>query len=336
MTYAQARQRPTRSTRWCSVRKPVARCTWSTADASVSSNFACAGTSSTEPHCDRARRERLRAASATARECTVGAVEDPSRRFVELIARPEADVPLDEAALLIAAHDHSVDISAELGFLDDLAAQVPRDADASELARFLFVDERFAGNSIDYEDPRNSYLDDVLHRRLGIPITLSVVMLEVGRRCGLALDGVGMPGHFLVRAGRGRTNDAGYFDPYHGGEPLDAEGCRERFVQLHGSTGFRDSYLDPVGSRAILTRMLANLTRTFLRREPRSAIWALRLRLRIPGVALAERREASTLLGALGRFDEAADELQRLAGEGSFAESEELRQAAAHLRGRAN
>jgi len=252
------------------------------------------------------------------------------------MARPDSDVPLDEAALLIAAHDHSVDIAAELRLLDELAAQIPHGADAPELAHFLFVEARFAGNSIDYEDPRNSYLDDVLHRRLGIPITLSVVMLEVGRRCGLALDGVGMPGHFLVRTRASSANDASYFDPYHGGARLDAEGCRERFVQVHGATGFRDSYLDPVGPHAIVTRMLANLTRTFLRRDPRSAIWALRLRLRVPGVALAERREASTLLGALGRFDEAADELQRLAEEGGLAESEELRQAAAHLRGRAN
>jgi len=72
------------------------------------------------------------------------------------MARPDSDVPLDEAALLIAAHDHSVDIAAELRLLDELAAQVPNGADALELAHFLFVEARFAGNSIDSEDPRNS------------------------------------------------------------------------------------------------------------------------------------------------------------------------------------
>ena len=76
---------------------------------------------------------------------------------------------------------------------------------AGELSTLLFVAEGFRGNESDYSDPRNSFLDDVLDRHLGIPITLSVVMLEVGRRCGLQLHGVGMPGHFLVGGGAGRV-----------------------------------------------------------------------------------------------------------------------------------
>jgi regulator of sirC expression with transglutaminase-like and TPR domain len=110
-----------------------------------------------------------------------------------LLARPEPEIPLDQAALLIAAHAHpELDVDARLAQLDTLAAGSVG-LSSTELATRLFVTEGFAGNESDYGDPRNSYLDDVLDRHLGIPITLSVVMLEVGRRCGLRLHGVGMP-----------------------------------------------------------------------------------------------------------------------------------------------
>ena len=85
----------------------------------------------------------------------------------------------------------------------------------------MFVTEGFNGNTTDYGDPRNSYLDDVLDRRLGIPITLSVVMIETARRCGLPAHGVGMPGHFLVGGGAGE-----WFDPFHQGARLDLAGAR--------------------------------------------------------------------------------------------------------------
>ena len=122
-----------------------------------------------------------------------------TERFTDLMRRPEPAIPLDEVALLIAAHDHPVDLDAELGALDDLAASVAS-PDPAMVAERLFVDLGYAGNSADYGDPRNSYLDEVRARRLGIPITLSVLMLEVARRRGVELAGVGMPGHFLVRA----------------------------------------------------------------------------------------------------------------------------------------
>ena len=107
---------------------------------------------------------------------------DLTDRFAELLARPEPEIPLDEAALLIAAHAHpDLDLDARLAQLDALAASAAG-LSADELATRLFVTEGFTGNESDYGDPRNSFLDDVLDRHLGIPITLSVVMLEVGRR----------------------------------------------------------------------------------------------------------------------------------------------------------
>ena len=117
------------------------------------------------------------------------------------MADPEHQPPLDEAALLIAAIGTGADVEAGLARLDELAGAALAFPDAQTpggLARVLFVDWAFAGNVDDYGDPRNSFLPDVIDRRLGLPITLSVLMIEVGRRIGVHLHGVGMPGHFLV------------------------------------------------------------------------------------------------------------------------------------------
>jgi regulator of sirC expression with transglutaminase-like and TPR domain len=214
---------------------------------------------------------------------------DPAERFADLVQGPESGLPLDEAALLIAALDHPVDVPAQLDALDALAADLGAD-DVATLAHALFVTRGFVGNTDDYGDPRNSYLDDVLRRRLGIPITLSVLMIEVGRRRGIALVGVGMPGHFLV------GSDDGYVDPFHGGVVLDATGARRLFDRTHPGAPFSDHYLDPVGPRAVLSRMLANLVATFLGRDPMRAIGALRLRLTIPGLPEPERRQGEETL----------------------------------------
>lgn len=217
---------------------------------------------------------------------------DPTARFTELVQGPESGLPLDEAAFLIAAHDHPVDVAAGLAALDELAATLP-DGDAAALARDLFAPGSrggFAGNADDYGDPRNSYLDEVLRRRLGIPITLSVLMVEVGRRHGIPLVGVGMPGHFLVGC------DDGFVDPFHGGALLDAAGARRLFDRTHPGAPFADHYLDPVGPRAVLSRMLANLVATFMSRDPMRAVWALQLRLGIPGLPGPERRQGEDVL----------------------------------------
>jgi regulator of sirC expression with transglutaminase-like and TPR domain len=254
---------------------------------------------------------------------------DPTERFAELVRAPDREVPLAEAALLIAAHDHPVDLAAVLDELEVLARDAPDTSEA--LARHLFVDLGFTGNAADYGDPRNSYLDEVLRRRLGIPITLSVVMLEVGRRRDLALAGVGMPGHFLV------VDDAGaYFDPFHGGIRLDADGCRLLFEAARGPAAFLPEYLRPVGSRAILARMLANLIQSAAGVDPAAAVRTIRLRLLIPGLPVAERRAGAGMLGRYGRFAEAANALDALAGDLEGEASEQVAREAATFRARAN
>jgi regulator of sirC expression with transglutaminase-like and TPR domain len=254
-----------------------------------------------------------------------------------MIRRPESEIALDLGALLIAAHAHpELDIDARLAQLDALADEASATS-ADELSEFLFATGRFSGNTVDYADPANSYLDAVLDRRLGLPITLSVLMVEVGRRAGIILHGVGMPGHFLVGTGAGE-----WYDPFGGGHRLDTAACARRFAESHGAASFRPEFLLPTRPTRILDRMLANLQRTLLTRAPASAAWVLRLRLEFPEIAVEQRAELAEALGRLGQFGEAAralDEVARELGAGGAeneARATRATEAAQRLRARAN
>lgn len=220
---------------------------------------------------------------------------DAYARFVELVSGPDEALPLDEAALCIAAHaDPSVDVGANLARLDDLAAACPAPT-LDGLVQHLFRHEGFTGNSSDYYDPRNSLLHEVLERRLGIPITLSVVALEVGRRIGVPLSGVGLPGHFLLRD---KVDERVFIDPFHGGRLLDEAACRRLHRTMAGAESRWDpSYLLPVSRRSIVLRMLGNLKAIYLRRaDVTSLAWVLRLRSVVPGATEAERKAYSRLM----------------------------------------
>lgn len=258
----------------------------------------------------------------------------PTERFVQLVAGPEADLRLDEAALLIATHAHpALDLDANLAALDELAAGLPA-GDLDALRHRLFDEAGFQGNQGDYYDPENSYLDTVLARRRGIPITLSVVTLEVARRSGTPLVGVGMPGHFLVAT---PEDPARYLDPFNGGCELDAAGCAARFAAISGGQPLDPAALRPVGARSILARMLANLTGIARRRHDVTLLqWVLELRAAVPDQSLAERRDLAAGLAGAGRFDEAADLLERLAVDLPAAAADEARRAALTLRARLN
>ena len=243
---------------------------------------------------------------------------EPAARWQELMQRPEEALPLDEAALLIAAHaDPGLDVPAQLRRLDDIAARVgpvgrvgATDADA--VCRVLFEDLGLAGDREGYDDPLNSYLDQVLDRRRGIPISLSVLLIEVGRRCGVELEGVGMPGHFLVRD---PTAPQLLIDAFNGGQRLDPPACERMFRTVTGSPGGpTPDMLAATGRRAILARMLANLDHSFERRaDYRSLLWVSRMRLGIPDLPPGDRVHLATRLGTLGRFDDAAKVLEGLA-----------------------
>ena len=182
-------------------------------------------------------------------------------RFAQLVTGRDESVPLDEASLLVAAAvEPGIDIGREMRRLDELAGRVPA-ASVPDVVHQLFRVEGFDGDHHNYYDPANSLLPRVLDRRVGIPITLSIVAIEVGRRAGVDLAGVGLPGHFLL----GDPNDRETFvDPFSGGIVLDRAACRRLFHHLHGDeASWTESYLDAVGTRAILARMLANLRQIF-------------------------------------------------------------------------
>lgn len=243
------------------------------------------------------------------------------------MVRPEGSWPLDEALLLVAAHARpDLDVQQELARLDALAAGV-EDPSFDGLRRHLFVDLGFTGDRATYHDPRNSLLPEVMDRRLGIPISLAVLAMEVGRRCGVALEGIGMPGHFVARS---RTEPDRYLDAFDSGRELDAAGCRALVAHVAPGMPWDEAHLAPTPPVAIVARVLANLAGAYRRAGDRHGLcWVLRLRLDLPGATVHERRELGVLLGASGRFAEGAEVLEVSPEERDHA-------AAARLRARLN
>ncbi|HVF31955.1 MAG TPA: transglutaminase-like domain-containing protein [Acidimicrobiales bacterium] len=261
----------------------------------------------------------------------------PTGRFAVLVQGPEATLQqhLDEATLLIAAHANlGLDVDHYRRRLDAIAARCAEPV-LAEVSHQLFGVEGLRGNDEDYYDPRNSYLDEVLDRRLGIPITLSVAFLEVGRRLGLPLAGVSMPGHFLVRL---LGEPAVLVDPFVGGGLLSEAECEARFRELQGPTVPWDrAYLEPVATIDIVARMLNNLRSVHLQRQDSASLdWVLQLRCLLPGASLDDRSERAGVLAAQARFGEAADLLERLADEAPDAKAASYSSKAKRLRARLN
>lgn len=199
-------------------------------------------------------------------------------KFASLLAKPEDDLNLAEAALLIASDAYpGLDARGYLGRLDGLASAIGGRVGATagpveilrEMNRYLFTEQGFAGNLDDYSDPRNSYLNEVLDRRLGIPITLSIVYIEVGWRLGLPLQGVSFPGHFLVKLPHG--DGVVVLDPFYHGVSLSVEELRSRIQQVLGEEASDDRqlarYLVGATKKDILMRVLRNLKLIHLDRE---------------------------------------------------------------------
>lgn len=172
---------------------------------------------------------------------------------------------LAEMALAVsAAFQPQLDTMATEVALDELAADVASPT-RDGVMRHLFADGRLAADTADYHHWRNSCIDQVVTRRLGMPITLAVVGIEVARRVGVPLDGVGMPGHFLV----GTVGDRDWFaDPYHGRTGLTRDECRALAAKL-GVPTWHEHYLEPIPDRLIIARMLNNLKATTAQRRDR-------------------------------------------------------------------
>lgn len=254
-----------------------------------------------------------------------------------MIADPASDPPLDEGAWLIASVAGYSDVDEGLARLDEMAGAAlafPEARSPAGLAKVLFVDWAYRGNAADYGDPRNSFLPEVIDRRLGLPITLSVLMMEVGRRIGVAVHGVGMPGHFVVGV-EGEPDQ--FIDPFHAGVVLDREGCRQRLTDQYGpQMQFDDRFLAPTPARSILLRMLTNLAHTYAQRRSPDARWVTQLRLAFPELSSDERRAGADVLASVGAFSDAAAVLTRLAEEASADAAEVLVRQATAFRARSN
>lgn len=252
------------------------------------------------------------------------------------MARPEDDLPLAEAALLIsAAANPELDVAAQLARIDGIAAEVD-EPDTGGLCRLLFDRIGLKGDRETYDDPLNSYLDRVLDRRLGIPISLSVLLIDVGRRCGVGLEAVGMPGHFLVRD---PAEPDVLIDAFDGGRRLDRAACQRLLHTVTAGTGtLSPEMLAATGPWATLSRMLANLDRSFDRRDDRRALVRIsELRSHIPRAPLADRTQLAGRLAALGRFDTGAAVLEEAASVATIPRVQErLRADALTLRARLN
>ncbi|MHB1533013.1 MAG: transglutaminase family protein [Acidimicrobiales bacterium] len=269
---------------------------------------------------------------------------DIDQRFTELVQRCGSELPLDEAALCIAAAGQparALDVDAQLARLDRIASQC-QDATVDGVCELLYGRLGLRGAQHDYDDPRHSFLDQVLDRGVGIPISLAVLAIEVGRRAGVAIQGVGMPGHFLL-VEAGQPDHPGqpsrFVDAFGGGRRLDEDGCQDLFGRLFGpGAPWSPALLRPTPPRAIVARMLANLTASYRTRQDRAGrVWVATWRAAIPGRPLGETAPLADELAQLGLIDRAADVLEAAAaGLGVPATATTLRAQATALRARLN
>lgn len=238
--------------------------------------------------------------------------------FVRMIQRPEPAIDLARTALLVAAEsDPNVDVDGELATLESWADELKRRLDPEwnnlqKLARlraFLFEELGFRGDRTDYFSPSNSLLHEVLKRRLGIPLTLSIIFMELGWRVGIPFEGVGFPGHFLVRL-TGEPGDL-LLDPYRRGMSVYEEDCRKMLLDTTGGKlRFEQRLLASVGKREMIVRLLNNLKGAYLRAgQDALALAAVERLLVLDPNDAEEVRDRGLLLFRLKQYGKALDAL---------------------------
>ncbi len=264
--------------------------------------------------------------------------------FSALVADSDAqarELPLDRACLLISAvYDPTVDIDTNLARLDDFAASAQATAAGTDsyamigaILRTLFIESGFVGNDQAYDEPQNSLLASVIERRTGIPITLSIVLIEVSRRLGLPLEGVGLPGHFIVRFPD--PSSKLYIDPFRGGAILDVPACVALVERIYRSRlTWRDDFLAPLTTRAIVKRVLLNLKNSLSgAKDYAGALAAIGLRMALDPDDATELRDRGILFARLRRYDRAIDDLEAyLQRSPNAGDSEHIRTTVQYLR----
>jgi regulator of sirC expression with transglutaminase-like and TPR domain len=233
-----------------------------------------------------------------------------------LAADPTAALDVAEVALALARDEYpDLDSEAYLSELASMAREVrpyisgDLDSRTRGLCRYLFHDQGFRGNAKDYYDPRNSFINEVLDRRTGIPITLSIVAMAVGGRAGLTVDGVGLPGHFVAKAvSKGHEV---LFDPFHGGRILTLSDC-ERLVEHSAGAPFEANAgtLRAVPARVIIERLLTNLKGVYLAGDDfERAIRVMKRLCQLNPENALQRRDLGAALLRTGKAGPAIDHL---------------------------
>lgn len=244
-------------------------------------------------------------------------------RFRSLMRRPDDQIDLAEAALCIAWEDQGDgDPDAALRAIDTLANEARAHIEAhtapreiiGALNRFLFDDLGFRGNHWNYSDPTNSFLDRVLAHRVGLPILLSLLYLEIGWRLKLPLNGLALPGHFLVRYANLAGDDL-YIDPFNRGRYWTLTECYTQIVAFSGNLTpeVMRQMMAPPSRRAILVRILRNLKSAYLQREQFERALAAVERILIIEIEATEIRDRGLLRARLGQIAGALADFEQYA-----------------------
>jgi regulator of sirC expression with transglutaminase-like and TPR domain len=265
--------------------------------------------------------------------------------FAALVAPeiPDEKIDLLRAALTFALPEYpGLDASKYIGIVEGLAERVLVRRGASEdpahtiasLNVVLFQEEGLAGNQSEFYDPRNSYLNEVLERRLGIPISLSVIYMEVAQRVGSPVFGVGLPGHFLLKHYDSNGNQT-FIDPYVAGGLLSPSECQTRLDEVYGGQmTLQPEFLNTVSKRQILTRMLNNLRSIYVgQRNFKKALTIVDFILAIHPRSPDDLRQRALLRYNQGMLRAAIDDLEeylRLAPDAS--DAEEMKQTVLSIR----
>ncbi|MGB3401896.1 MAG: transglutaminase-like domain-containing protein [Microcoleaceae cyanobacterium] len=241
------------------------------------------------------------------------------QQFYQEINQPDAQINLDIAALCIAQGEFpQLDPQEYLNALDTMAMEVQERLQGSRyplkviqtINQYLFEELGFIGNQDNYYDPWNSYLNQVIERRTGIPITLSIVYLEIAKRIDFPMVGIGMPGHFLIRPD---FEESGiYVDAFNQGEVLFSEDCEARLSQVYNQpVQLKPEFLKSVSSRQILARMLTNLKIIYMNLEKfEIAVSIIELILLLFPHTITEKRDRGILYYQLNRWTEARQDLE--------------------------
>ena len=239
--------------------------------------------------------------------------------FYQEIQQPDESINLAKAALYIAQEEYpELDPEEYLNALDTMATELETRLPSSRyplrmiqsINQYLYEDLGFTGNKIDYYDPSNSFLNDVIERKTGIPITLALVYMEVSKRVNFPMVGIGMPGHFLIRPDIADIEI--FVDAFNGGEVMFTQDCQERLSQIYQqSVTLQPQFLAVVSNKQFLARILTNLKYIYLQKQDLEKTLSVveRILLLFPDISL-EVRDRGLLSYQIGYFNQAVEDLQ--------------------------